>query len=135
MLPKIHFVLQKRTLRSGKSQRFVLRIISENNLALFIGDFTGRNATIGVTATDDGKNVFAVVVFFDPSGEWNTLVNTYDYYKDLYTHKYGSPTISKEKNPARSDSNAALMAEVHQGTVVWGCVWDITGGDLSLIHI
>lgn len=27
MLPKIHFVLQKRTLRSGKSQRFVLRII------------------------------------------------------------------------------------------------------------
>ena len=105
---------------------------SENNLALFIGDFTGRNATIGVTATDDGKNVFAVVVFFDPSGEWNTLVNTYDYYKDLYTHKYGSPTISKEKNPARSDSNAALMAEVHQGTVVWGCVWDLTGGDIEL---
>ena len=67
---------------------------SENNLALFIGDFTGRNATIGVTATDDGKNVFAVVVFFD--------------------------------------SNAALMAEVHQGTVVWGCVWDITGGDIEL---
>lgn len=71
---------------------------SENNLALFIGDFTGRNATIGVTATDDGKNVFAVVVFFDPSGEWNTLVNTYDYYKDLYTHKYRiQPTISKRK--------------------------------------
>lgn len=50
---------------------------SENNLALFMGDFTGRNATIGVTATDDGKSVFAVAVLFDPSGEWNTLVNTY----------------------------------------------------------
>ena len=49
---------------------------SENNLALFMGDFTGRNATIGVTATDDGKSVFAVAVLFDPSGEWNTLVNT-----------------------------------------------------------
>ena len=35
---------------------------SENNLALFMGDFTGRNATIGVTATDDGKSVFAVAV-------------------------------------------------------------------------
>ena len=57
----------------------------ENNITLFTGDFTGRKATVGVTATDDGKNVFAVVVFFDPSGEWNTLVNTYDYYKDLYT--------------------------------------------------
>lgn len=41
---------------------------SENNLALFMGDFTGRNATIGVTATDDGKSVFAVDVLFDPSG-------------------------------------------------------------------
>lgn len=35
----------------------------ENNITLFTGDFTGRKATVGVTATDDGKNVFAVVVF------------------------------------------------------------------------
>ena len=43
----------------------------DNNITLFTGDFTGRKATVGVTATDDGKNVFAVIVFFDPSGEWN----------------------------------------------------------------
>ena len=49
---------------------------SENNLTLFTGDFTGRNATVGVTATDDGKDVFAVVVLFDPSGEWNALTTT-----------------------------------------------------------
>lgn len=104
----------------------------DNNLTLFTGDFTGRNATVGVTATDDGKDVFAVVVLFDPSGEWNTLVNTYDYYKDLYTRKYGKPSISKEKNPALSDSNTALMAEVHQGTVVYGSVWEVTGGDIQL---
>ena len=104
----------------------------ENNITLFTGDFTGRKATVGVTATDDGKNVFAVVVFFDPSGEWNTLVNTYDYYKDLYTRKYGKPTISKEKNPALSDSNTALMAEVHQGTVVYGSAWEVKGGDIQL---
>lgn len=105
---------------------------SKNNLTLFTGDFTGRNATIGVTATDDGKSVFAVVVLFDPSGEWNTLVNTYTYYKDLYTRKYGKPTISKENNPAHSDSNTALMAEVHQGTVVWGSAWEVTGGNIEL---
>lgn len=105
---------------------------SENNLTLFTGDFTGRNATVGVTATDDGKDVFAVVVLFDPSGEWNALVNTYDYYKDLYTRKYGKPSISKEKNPALSDSNTALMAEVHQGTVVYGSAWEVTGGDIQL---
>ena len=99
---------------------------------MFTGDLTGRKATVGVTATDDGKNVFAVIVFFDPSGEWNTLVNTYDYYKDLYTRKYGEPTISKENNPARSDSNTALMAEVHLGTVVYGSAWEVTGGDIQL---
>lgn len=107
---------------------------SENNLTLFTGDFTGRNATVGVTATDDGKDVFAVVVLFDPSGEWNALVNTYDYYKDLYTRKYGKPSISKEKNPALSDSNTALMAEVHQGTVVYGSAWEVTGGDIQLLE-
>lgn len=104
----------------------------EDNTALFTGDFTGRKSTVGVTATDDEKNVFAVVVFFDPSGEWNTLVNTYDYYKDLYTRKYGKPTVSKEHNPAYSDSNTALMAEVHQGTVVYGSVWEVEGGDIQL---
>lgn len=105
---------------------------SENNITLFSGDFTGRDATVGVTATDDGENVFAVVVIFDSILEWNTLVNTYDYYKDLYTRKYGKPTISKEKNPALSDSNTALMAEVHQGTVVYGSAWEVTGGDIQL---
>ena len=104
----------------------------ENDIALFSGDFTGREATIGVISTDDGKNVFAVVVLFDPSGEWNTLANTYNYYKDLYTRKYGKPTFSKENNPARSDSNIALMAEVHEGTVVWGNAWNVTGGEIEL---
>ena len=105
---------------------------SEDNVKLFSGDFTGRNATIGVAATDDGKNVFGVVVLFDPSGEWNTLVNTYDYYKDLYTRKYGEPAISKERNPAYSDSNTALMAEVYDGTVIYASVWEVSGGDIEL---
>jgi len=104
----------------------------DNNVTLFSGDFTGRKATVGVTATDDRKNVFAVIVSFDPSGEWNTLVSTYNYYKDLYTRKYGVPTVSQEYNPALSNSNTALMAEVHQGTVVYGSIWEVTGGDILL---
>ena len=114
-----------------KTKGFTL-IGQDNNITLFSGDFTGRKATVGVAATDDGKNVFSVGVLFDPSGEWNTLVNTYEYYKDLYTRKYGKPTISKENNPAHSDSNTALMAEVYQGTVVYGSTWEVTGGDIQL---
>lgn len=104
----------------------------DNNISLFTGDFTGRNATVGVTATDDGKNVFAVVVLFDTSGEWNTLVNTYDYYKDLYTRKYGEPTISREENSAYDDSNTVLMYKLYEGTVVYGSVWKVKGGDIQL---
>ncbi len=104
----------------------------DNNATIFTGDFTGRKATVGVVASGDGKNVCAVVVCFDPSGEWNILVNIYDYYKDLYTRKYGEPTISKENNPARSDSNISLMGEVHQGTVEYFSAWKVTGGDIQL---
>lgn len=104
----------------------------DKNITLFSGDFTGRQATVGIGASDDGKNVFSVVVLFDPSGEWNTLVSAYNYYKDLYTRKYGEPTVSKENNPSRSDSNTALMAEVHQGTVVYGSAWTVSGGDIQL---
>ena len=42
------------------------------------------------------------------------------------------PTISKENNPAHLDSNTALIAEVHQGTVVYGSAWEVTGGDIQL---
>lgn len=104
----------------------------KDNVSMFIGDFTGREATIGVTATDDGKNVFGVLVGFNPSGEWNRLVSTYDYYKNLYTRKYGKPTLSKENNPSLSDDNISLMAEVHEGTVVYTSVWKVKGGEIGL---
>lgn len=101
----------------------------ENNL--YKGDFTGRNATISVAATDDGKSVFGVAVLFDGSGEWNTLVDMYGYYKDLYTRKYGDPSISNEKNSA-SDSNYSKMHKLNQGAVVWSSTWNVTGGDIEL---
>lgn len=104
----------------------------EEKVTFFTGDFTGRNATIAVTASDDGKNVYGVVVIFDSSEEWNTLVDTYSYYKDLYIRKYDYPSISKEKNPAHDDSNIALMAEVYQGTVEYYSVWEVTGGKIQL---
>lgn len=104
----------------------------DSNAAMLEGEFAGRNATIGVTATDNGKEVFAVVVFFDPSGEWNALVSTYDYYKDLYSRKYGSPSVVNETNPAYSSANYALMAEVSQGTVLWASLWEVPGGEIEL---
>ncbi len=108
------------------------QIGSDNNITMFTGDFTGRTAIVGVGASDDGKNVYSVVVLFDPSGEWKTLVNAYDYYKELYTRKYGEPSAYEEHNPSLSDSNIALMSELNQGTVVYASAWEVPGGDIQL---
>lgn len=114
------------------SQKGFTEISSNNNTTFFIGDFTGRDATVAVGASDDGKSVYTVVVIFDSSGEWNVLTNTYDYYKDIYTRKYGKTSFCKETNPAYSDSNVSLMAQVHQGTVVWASQWKPIGGTIEL---
>lgn len=108
------------------------QIHSEDNIRLFTGDFTGRDATIGVIADQSGKNVFSVVVLLPKNDEWYSLVNTYDYYKDLYIEKYGKPSFSKENNPSLSDSNFSLMHELYEGKVVYGCVFDVSGGNIEL---
>lgn len=104
----------------------------DNNITMFTGDFTGRQATVGVGATDDGNSVHSVVVIFDESREWNTLVKTYDYYKELYTRKYGNPSACRENNPSHSDSNTMLMHELSQGTVTYASVWTVTGGTIEM---
>lgn len=110
---------------------------TEKNVRIFKGDFTGRKSTVGVVATDDGKNVFGVTVLFDESEDWNTLVSTYDHYKDLYTTKYGNPSDCKEYNPAlekryRDPSNIELMYELFQGTVSWASIYKAEGGNIEL---
>ena len=105
---------------------------SDANSTLFRGDFAGSNATIGVVSDDEGENVFSVIVMFDGSNEWRVLLNTYNYYKDLYTRKYGKPAQVVEKNPAHSDDNTALMAEVYHRTAVWGCLWKLPAGEIEI---
>lgn len=38
-----------------------------------------------------GGNVYCVVVLFPESDEWKTLLNTYNYYKEIYTRNTASP--------------------------------------------
>lgn len=104
----------------------------ENNAMVFTGDFTGRQAMVCVGAIDDGNSVHSVVVAFDESSEWNTLVSTYDYYKGLYTRKYGEPTACREHNPSTMDSNISLMYELGQGTVTYASAWNVSGGTIEL---
>lgn len=108
------------------------QIGSNNNITVFSGDFTGRQASIGVAATDDGQNVHSVVVLFESNKEWKSLVSTYNYYKDLYTRKYGEPHICQENNPSSLNSNVMLMNELTQGTVTYTTIWEAIGGTIEL---
>lgn len=103
-----------------------------NNITLFTGDFTGKQATIGVGATADGKNVHSVIVLFDDSRDWQNLVGTYDYYKELYTRKYGTPTANIENASSEFDSNTMLMHKLAEGEVTYASAWDVTGGVIEL---
>ncbi len=113
-------------------QKGLTKIGTQDNITLFTGDFTGRQATIGAIAADNGKDVFAVAVMFDASDSWNTLVNTYEYYKEIYTEKYGEPTQCVERNPSHSDSNTMLMHELSQGTVTYASEFETTGGKIRI---
>lgn len=107
----------------------------DNNQALFTGDFTGRSAKVGVIAADDGENVYSVIVFFDASDEWKVLTNIYNYYKDLYTRKYGKPTTVVEKNSATKSVNPSDFEYMHgliSGTATWGSLWSVAGGEIEI---
>ena len=93
----------------------------------------GERATVGVTATDDGKNCFCSGCLFWTqvvSGTHLLILTTI--IKIYILVNMVSLRFQKEKNPALSDSNTALMAEVHQGTVVYGSAWEVKGGDIQL---
>lgn len=107
------------------------RIDKNGSTYFFEGDFTGRAATVAVASTENG-NVYSVTVFFTPSKEWNTLVETYSYYKKLYIRKYGTPVASKEIIKPIIDSNSAKMLEVYEGKVTWESSWKDRGGDIEL---
>lgn len=104
----------------------------EKNITFFKGDFTGRDATVAVGATYNGQDVFSVCVFFDETDSWNSLVDTYVHYKDLYTEKYGKPTLCVENNPCSIDSNTIKMNALDQGRVTYASVFEARGGEILI---
>ncbi len=107
------------------------RIDKNGSTYFFEGDFTGRAATVAVASTENG-NVYSVTVFFTPSEEWNKLVEIYNYYKDIYTQKYGSPSYQKQYNSESGAGNISAMYELWQGRVTWKSSWKDKGGNIEL---
>lgn len=113
-----------------KSKGFT-QLRKENNKTVLSGNFTNRQVIIYVIAGHEDR-VINVTVFSNQAKKWNTLLNFYNHYKDLYTLKYGNPTFVKEENKASSDDNFSLMHEVEEVRAVYNSKWEITGGRIDL---
>ena len=104
----------------------------ENNISMFSGTFTGKQVRLGVMATDDNKEVLGVIVRFKPLGFWEPLIDTYNYYKDLYTEKYGTPKVNTEKKHKSENNSNTIMYQLRDGQIEYDCTWAATGGTIRL---
>lgn len=105
---------------------------SDGKSKIFLGDFAGRNAFVSAYQTTNSNNIYAVVAMFDPSQEWYSLLSTYNYFKELYTEKYGKPIECIEENGANSERNTSMMIALDQGLIEYKTSWRVTGGFISL---
>lgn len=78
------------------------------NGAMLSGTFTSKNALLTVAGNSSG-NVIAVIVALPDNKEWKNLVTEYDYYKNLYTQKYGMPVSVTEQDKTLSDYNVSIQ--------------------------
>ena len=83
-------------------------------------------------ATDDNKEVLGVIVRFKPLGFWEPLIDTYNYYKDLYTEKYGTPKVNTEKKHKSENNSNTIMYQSETARLNTTVQWAATGGTIRL---
>lgn len=115
-----------------KAKGFMM-VESDANVQVLSGPFTGNHAIVCVVSAENSDDVFSVVVLLDDSDRWDTLVETYNYYKDLYTEKYEKPSQCVETIPEYlMGSNSMLMYALKEGTIKYECVFNAPGGTIKI---
>lgn len=104
---------------------------TNDNLELLSGTFTSKKANVAVSSNTDG-NVISVSVALPEDTKWNNLLNEYNYYKNLYTQKYGMPIAVNEKDKIISDNNSFKMMFLEDGRNQWECWFETEEGDILL---
>ena len=102
-----------------------------DNIEILSGTFTSKKAKVGVLANSAG-NVIAVTVSLPEYKEWKTLLNEYNYYKDLYTQKYGMPVSVNEKDKTINEDNHWKLSYLVEGRNEWECWFETEEGEILL---
>lgn len=58
------------------------------------GQFTGKDAEVMVLNTKKTKTVWKVVIFLPKKTSWYSIKSEYNYYTEMFTKKYGTPSHS-----------------------------------------
>lgn len=106
-------------------------ITTNQSGAYLTGTFTNKKVDVMVTTNSLG-NVVAVGLVLPESDEWKSLLNEYNYYKDLYSQKYGRPTSVNEKYDYKTNDNYLNMLHIVDGKTEWECWFGTPEGEILL---
>lgn len=99
---------------------------------IMTGSFAGYNATVNIVCNSDQK-VTAVAAELIQTTEWSKLMTEYEYYKALYTNKYGEPYKSIEDNKySYTRDNFWMMKGLCDGGCTWGCLYVTDNGEIEI---
>lgn len=87
---------------TGKIDNFVKKLQEQGftldkrqgNSAIMNGQFAGKDAEIYVFGTKKTGTVWKVVVYLPKRTTWYSIKSEYEFYKDMYERKYGTPEHS-----------------------------------------
>lgn len=102
------------------------------NTVVLTGEFTNKDAMILVVSNENKQNVWKVGVLFDASDSWDYLVSQYDYYKELYTKKYGKPVSHIESFEKDYYKDSGQLFALSQGWVKYESFFEVDNGDIKV---
>lgn len=102
------------------------------NTVVLTGEFTNKEVMVLVVSNANKQNVWKVGVLFEASDSWDFLVSQYDYYKELYTKKYGKPVSHTESFEKDYYKDSGQLFALSQGWVKYESFWEVDNGDIKV---
>lgn len=109
---------------------------TEDNLAMFSGDFAGfKNCGIGVSTLSNKDLVHKIFVIFPVKKTWSSLYGNYYDLKQMLADKYGTPSIVSEEfeSSPQPDNDDSKMYAVKFDKCKFKSVWLTNKGEIQLL--
>ena len=89
---------------NGKIDNFVNKLKAQGfsvskqlgDIVVMEGTFTGKDATVYIISSEKSHPVWKVLVKLPKRTSWSSIKSDYEYYKEMFTKKYGNPTDNYE---------------------------------------